>query len=445
MRIKLAHPITENELILATRAQAINRLGITFTHICTDTKELMAGDLYIGLPGEHYSDSDFIIPARNFGAITISSSEYSDYRVNEPRRVPLMLAEYYKTKLTKLIKTIAITGSFGKTTTKAFLSAIIKNKYKIHSSPKNNNNDIGLPLTILSATEDCEVLILECGTSKKGEIKALAKCARPDISIITSIGTSHIASFGTRENIAKEKLDILSFASPVLIRPDNEPLLTEGGGISVGEAWYHAHSIRPVPRQDGLWLETPSGCTKIPFNNKALLCPLMLSIATAVSLGLNEAEIFDGVTRISDKDLRYRIVHLPGYSLIDDAYNASPETILSAIDNLLSLPAEHHSALVGDILELGEHTEEIHRALGHELGKRKLSRLFLYGSYMSYTLSGLLEYVGNIGEIILLSGTVDDLAKQLDSILLSGELLLIKGSHSTGLHKLSEKLKSLNE
>ncbi len=445
MRIKLAYPITESELLFATGAQAKKLLGITYTHISTDTRELKEGDLYIGLPGEHYSDTDFIGEAKGVGAITISSSNLGDYTTKEPRKVPLRLAEYYKTKLTKLIKTVAITGSYGKTTTKSFLCAILQNKFKIHSTPKNYNNDIGLPMTILSAPAECEVLILECGTSERGEIKALAKCARPDIAIITSIGTSHIASFGTRENIAREKLDILSFASPLLIRPDNEPLLAEADGISVGEKWYHANSISPVLKNSELWLEMPSTCIKVPFTNNALLTPLMLSIAAAVSLGLGEKEISNGVSRISSEDLRYKIIHFPRYSIIDDAYNASPETILGAVDNLLTLSAKYHSALIGDVYELGEHTEYIHRSLGRELGKRKISRLFLYGNYIAYTLSGLLEHRGNIGEIVLLSGTVGDLAKHLDSILLAGELLLIKGSHSTGLHKLSNKLKELNE
>ncbi len=304
MRIKLAYPITEWELLCATGAHARKLLGITFTHISTDTRELREGDLYIGLPGEHYSDTDFIEEAKGVGAITISSSDQSDYTTNKPRLVPLRLAEYYKTKLPKLIKTIAITGSFGKTTTKSFLSAILKEKFKIHTSPMNNNNDIGLPLTILSAPEDCQVLILECGTSEVGEIKALSECARPDISIITGIGTSHIGSFGTRENIAKEKLDILSFGTPLLIRPDNEPLLAKSGGIFVGEEWYNANSITPVIKNNELWLEMPSTCIKAPITNKALVTPLMLSIAAAVSLGLDEAEISDGVNSISKEDLR---------------------------------------------------------------------------------------------------------------------------------------------
>ena len=445
MRVELAYPITESELLFATGAEAKSRLDRSFKYLSTDTRELEAGDLYIGLPGENYSDRDFIADAKRLGAVTISSSDDSEYFTTTPRSIPLLLAEYYKSKLERLITTIAITGSFGKTTTKSFLSAILKQKFKVHTSSGNNNNDIGLPLAILSANKDTEVLILECGTSGVGEIKALSKCARPNIAIITSIGTSHIASFGTREGIAKEKLDILSYGLPLLIRPDGEPLLWRGGGVFVGEEWYYKNSICPFIDQNELYLKLPSQIIKLPFNNKSLLSPLMLSVAAASSLGLSELEISRGVLQISPEDLRYRIIHLRRYSLIDDAYNASPETIIGAIDNLLSQSAVSYSAILGDIYELGDQAYDIHRALGREIAKRKLNRLYLYGSYAQATLSGIFEYESQINEIILLSGTVENIAEHLNNNLDKGELLLIKGSHGTGLHSLSAILKTLNQ
>lgn len=444
MRIELAIPISEDELILSTSAICKKRQGRLFKYLSTDTRELKPGDLFIGLPGERFSDTDFITEAKNIGALTVSSSEDSDYTVKKPRAVLLDLAEYYRKKLTKLYKTIAITGSYGKTTTKSFLSTILGVKYKVFSTRGNNNNDIGLPLTILSAPYDCEVLVLECGTNAMGEISALAKCARPDIAIITSIGTSHIQNFGTRENIAKEKLDILSFGSPRLICPDDEPLLSNCTGIKVGDRWAIEHSFTPRERDNMLLLDTSCGTAPLPFKNKALTTPLMLSLAAAKDMGMSDNEITSGVSNLGPRDLRYHFIKLPRYSLIDDAYNASIETIIGAVDNLLTESAKYHSALIGDILELGEHTELIHRELGRELAKKRLSRLFLYGNCKSYILGGIKDYGHYIGEIILLSGTVDDIAKRLDNILFTGELLLIKGSHKTGLYLLPEKLKALN-
>lgn len=445
MRIKLAIPITQKELISATGARPKSNTERIITHISPDTRELSANDLFVGIPGKNYSDTDFIGEAKSIGALTISSSDLSDYTVKNPRNVLLQLAEYYKTKLPKLTKTIAISGSFGKTTTKSFLSAVLSKKYKVHSSESNNNNDIGLPLTILSAPLDCEILILECGTSGFGEIKALAKCARPDIAIITAIGTSHIAAFGSREVIAREKLDILAFGAPLLIHPENEPLLNVPYQLTVGEGWCRRRSIRFIENSSRLWLEVPSACIPLPFTNKALISPLMLALATAEVLGLNSDEMINGTKEIGESDLRYKIIPLSRYTIIDDAYNASPETILAAVDNLLSLPFLYRSALIGDVLELGIHTEAILNRLGGELAKRCLNRLLLYGSYKTFVLDGIKEAKGNIKDVILLSGTVDDIAPKLNELLLDGEILLIKGSHGTELYKLADKLVALNK
>lgn len=445
MRIKLAIPITERELISATGARSKSATDRIITHISTDTRKLFANDLFVGIPGERYSDTDFINEAKKIGAITISSSDYSDYTIKAPREVLLQLAEYYKTKLPKLIKTIAITGSFGKTTTKSFLSSILSQKYKVHSSEGNNNNDIGLPLTILSAPLDCEILILECGTSGFGEIKALAKCAKPDIAIITAIGSSHIAAFGSREAIAQEKLDLLAFGTPLLIHPLSEPLLNIPCQLAVGEEWLECHSMRIIENNSSLWLEAPSACIPLPFTNKALTSSLVLALRAAEVLGLNSDEMINGIKEIREKDLRYKIIPLSRYTVIDDAYNASPETILAAVDNLLSIPFAYHSALIGDVLELGNHTERILNKLGAELAVRQLDRLFLYGSFKGYILDGINKVNSNIKDIIFLSGTVDEVALELNKLLQDGEIILIKGSHGTELYKLADKLVALNK
>ena len=209
MRIKLGIPLELSEVVEATRGrlnEKCHKSKIKF--LSTDTRELEPGDLFVALRGERYDGNDFIKYAKERGAITLGDDISADILTKFGNASLLFLASYFKNKLKRLKYTIAITGSVGKTTTKEFTKILLSTQYSVHSTPQNYNNLIGMPLTLLSAPADTEILILEMGMNRLGEISQMSKCAKPDIALITNIGTAHIGNLGSKENISKAKKEI---------------------------------------------------------------------------------------------------------------------------------------------------------------------------------------------------------------------------------------------
>lgn len=449
VRINLHTPISLGHLRDISGIPTYDKPSAIISCICTDSRECRTGDLFISLAASQERSIEHICEARARGAITVGRS--GDIKAEDATEVLLSIAAYEKSAMPSLKSTVAITGSIGKTTTKEFLKRIVSTTRKVYATRGNRNNNIGVPLTIIEAPSDTEVLILECGMNHKGEIKRLSKCASPDIAIITNIGSAHIGNLGSREAIAEAKLEVLEGMNydDILIIDINEPLLQ----VPHRHLTFSSHNrnadctlYRYSDSAKLLKLCLPSGETS-EINTYAIPEHLMPNLAAAICgayvIGLSLSQISKGVANIGADSLRYTIVECDGFSIIDDAYNSSYESATAALEHLVLLNATVHSALLGDILELGVHARDIHYRLGKRAGELKVDKLYLVGEYTTDIRDGAISAGMREDKIYILKDKrdSDSIAKALKGKLESNELLLIKASHACGLWRIANLMK----
>lgn len=389
MRIKLDIPMSVGEI--ATAVGGICELKLRnkiINYITTDTGELSYGDLFVALKGKKYDANDFTDKAEKIGAISLTQRRGKGYvTVTKSDEALMLLASYYKGFFTNLKHTVAVTGSVGKSTTKEFLSVIASTHLCVHKSEGNHNNNIGLPLSILSAKRDCEIMVLEMGMNAEGEIKRLSECAMADIGIITNIGTSHIGNLGSRENIARAKLELKSAQSiSAIIVPKDEKLLYNAPKK-------HTFSTTDITANTAV-IGKENGSVEIYFDGKHAFSShlepkgehfikcLAPAVAAARLINMDFGDIKTGISQISDINIRQKLISAKNFYILDDSYNASYESIsadLSLLESLNTYAAR--SALLGTVFELGEHAAEMHYRIGRRAAEAHLDRLYLFGDY----------------------------------------------------------------
>ena len=392
MRIKLGMPLMLSEIadMVGEEKPALDR---EITHVSTDTRELFSGDLFIVQSGgEIYLDD-----AIKMGAVVLSE-----------RNFLLEFAGEYIKKLPYILYRIGITGSVGKTTTKEMLKSILKERFKVHANEGNLNNHIGMPMSILSAPPDTEILIMEMGMNHMGEIKVLSECLRPNIAVITNIGTSHIGNLGSRENISRAKLEILSgMDSGVLFVPYDEPLLSsQPGAINV-----YSESRKAMERN------------------------ISMAISVAEFIGLRRPELLS----ISTDNIRQKMVFRKNHCFLTDYYNSSYESVLALIESAKEdKQYPKHALVIGDILELGEYCRDIHYRVGKLARPCDFEHLFLFGEYAEFIYRGALENGFNKDKIFINSNLdrPDITAEQIKANCDENELILMKASRGVRLERI---------
>ena len=451
MRIILDIPLTIKEVSWATGGAVSGYLGSeSISAISTDTRELIPGDLFIALCGERYDGNDFCDAAAGMGAFVLCERDFSPaITVKSTADALLRLAKYYKTLLPHLFCTLGITGSCGKTTTKEFLRKMCERKYTVHATEGNHNNTVGLPITILSAKRQTEILICELGTNNKGEIKKLSECLMPDVGIITNIGSAHIGRFGSREAIAKEKSEIASSGCSYVICKGDEPLLFNiknrvpafvdtDGDFSLTTKQIEINSSVIDLNIMGKTIED----VKTPINAKHLLEALIYSVAFCSLIGFSDEEIVNAISDIKPEDMRHKLIKVSNFYILDDSYNASYESILAAFEQL-KLYNNAKSALIGDVLELGDKSETIHENIGKAAARTGLKNLYLYGENALTVKRGATKAGMPENKIFVNSG-VGNTALTTAQILENkedDEIILFKASHRLNLKKIINELK----
>ena len=427
-----------------------NLLGATATanpvidHLVTDNKEVKPGDLYLALKGKRYDGNCFSKDAEKRGAFVLGKECSKGIKTEDTASSLLTLAEYYKSKLRDLKKTVAITGSVGKTTTKEFLKVLLSTQYKTEGTPGNLNNLIGLPLTVLSTQADCEALILEMGMNAPGEIEKLSLCARPDLAVITKIGTSHIGNLGSREAIAKAKLEVKRGLNGQLIVPLGENLLE--GDITFSNSSPDADVFLTQSNSEVTVHERSGNTYNCIFSIKGrhVLECLAAAVCAARACGITEENIKAGVSYISPEILRQKVTKLGNIVFIEDYYNSSPESVEAGLDYLCGLAGYSvKSVLLGDILELGTMSKEIHRRLGALLASSGLTHLYLFGEQMLHAKDGAIE-AGFPEERIFYNSDLsrpDITAKAVLESTKKGEIIFCKGSRGVRLERIMEYIK----
>ena len=455
MRVKLDIPLSLGEIAAYLKSPCSSPKK-KIKHICTDTRELCRNDLFIPLSGTNYSGECFVSQATRMGAYTLSSSyPTADISVSNTRQALLKIAECYKERLTSLKATFLITGSVGKSTTKEMLFRLLCKKYTAHKTQGNFNNDIGLPLSILSSPKNCEALVLEVGMNHPGEISPLSLCAKPNIAIITNIGTAHIGNLGSREAIATEKSAVTHGMSEndILICEYEEPLLESiRNRKTVSSQNFNADFYFSNIRHsyDGTRFDfTTDRLTArnlfIPLYDTHMSKNAFMAISAAAAFCPSEAFVREGCLRLLCDCERSKTVRVGGLMILDDSYNSSPESAEASLSKLQGLGELKYSALLGDMLELGDNAAALHRRIGASAAKRGLSSLFLIGEHCNSYKDGAISEGFSENNIFVNFDTADvkKTALQIVNNTEDGELILFKASNAVRLSRVIDAIREL--
>ena len=465
MRIPLSLPLTVEEIASAVGCACEDKDKDTvITHVTSDSRLVEQGDLFLALRGER-SDGNAYLPhafASGAGA-AICERPCEDGRcLTVPDAVLALgaLAEYYATKIPH--RTVAVTGSIGKTTTKEFLRSVLSEKFRVHATSGNHNHEIGLPYTVLSMEKDTEILILEMGMTGLGEIEYLSKIAKPDVGIVTTIGTSHLERLGTRENICRAKMEItagmkkgslllLQGDEPLLKAQMNHPLAPKSCSYTEGDyALSNLTTDESETRFSAHLLHKVLTDCSIPMAGKHAAMAALFALATGEHFGLTEDEMKRGLLAYRTDALRQsksaHTVKRDGEELhltvIRDCYNAAPESMRAALD-VLKMTAQKQGgravAFLGDMKELGDNTEKLHFAVGEYAAKNDVSLLLTYGSIADNIAKGALA-CGMKRESVISIGDSETAAQALLAAVKENDTVLFKASRAMQAECVADRL-----
>ncbi len=434
--------------------------------VVTDSREVGENSLFAAIPGERVDGHDFIAAAAAAGAVCVLASRMPE-EVPESCAVVLVsdavaalgaLAHDYAAKTAG--RTVAVTGSVGKTTTKEFLSAVLGQRFRLHKTSGNHNNEIGLPMTVLDAPEGVEAKVYEMGMCDFGEIDYLSRIAEPDIAIVTTIGSSHLETLGTRENICRAKLEITHGLKPdgILLCNGDEPLLyheTLEGRTPVFVAIRNRHAdFRAVNIRAGIGKTTFDLLCRdravtnieIPVPGTHHVYAALFAYAVGVLFGMEEQEIRRGLLSFKNTGMRQHIYDLHGVTIIEDCYNASPESMRAAIDVLFALAEQRGAralALLGDMRELGRDSALMHNQLGIGVAQRGLDYLFTLGGIAEEIALGAIRGGMRADRVYANPDCArpDHSGEMLLQILRPGDVLLVKASRAVAAERVIAYLK----
>lgn len=379
-------------------------------NISIDSRKIEPNSLFIPIKGDNFDGHSYISKVFEKGAI-VTLSEYKEIVddrlttifVEDTKQALLQLSSYYRSLFNLPI--IAVTGSVGKTTTKDMIAAVLSGKYNVHKTQGNYNNEIGLPLTLFELKKEHEIAVLEMGMNHFGEIHNLSMTAKPHIGVITNIGTSHIENLGSREGILQAKLEILDGLDNkglIIVNGDDELLQTVKETkfpiVRCGKDDrnpYYAKEITCESMKVSATLITPRAEYQVQVNapGEHMIYNTLVAIAVAEKLGLTKAEILNGINTYTPGKMRMNIIHEPsGVTIIDDTYNASPDSMKAAINVLAGYKTSgRRIAVLGDMLEMGEFAPELHQEVGRYVAQSNIDIICTIGKAAEYIYQGALQ------------------------------------------------------
>lgn len=383
-----------SEVAVALNLPAPAGEEVVFPRVSTDTRTLQAGDLFVALKGARFDAHTMLSEAASAGA---AGAVVSHIPADAPRSLHYFvvadtlhalgaLARHRRDRTAARV--VGVVGSNGKTTTKDLLRAALSGTYEVHATQGNLNNQIGVPLTLLAAPEEAEVLVVEMGTNEPGEIAILSSIVRPDYVVVTSIGEEHLEKLGSLEGVLEEELSALRGLGPegmAFVAEEPEALPRRAREILSPDRVRVAGvgptaQLRPDGGADGIEV-LPDGTTRWSWRGHAVHLPIpgrfnvrnaLLALGVAVELKVSEAEAVRGIGEVTSARLRGEWQRIGSLRVLADCYNSNPPSVREAIELLASLPAEGPKvAVLGTMREMGVHTEALHR----QVAERVLDRL----------------------------------------------------------------------
>ena len=428
-------------------------LAWTFEHISTDSRALQPGDLFIPLRGERFDGHDFLDAAVSVGvAGALIARDWAGYVPEQLATVVVddTLSAYQQIALAWRRQlhcpVVAVTGSAGKTTTRELIKACLSPLGAIESSVGNENNDIGVPRTMLRSNSSHAGLVLEMGMRGLGEIHRLSVCAEPDVAVITNIGTAHIGRLGSRAAIAQAKCEITDRLKPsgLLVIPAGDPLLeAEVSRVWNGRVQRVALSDDPlepgtpapdwVAQLQGQSIELASQGLKLtnPLEGRHNARNFLLALAAAQELGVTAEQLRD--LSVSLPGGRSRRLSINGINILDETYNASPEAMLASLELLKQQPGGHRYAVVGTMLELGEQSLSLHRQVGEKAAALELDGLVVVAEEPEA--SAVIQGAAGLSKLVCVASP-EAAAEPLKQWLRPGDHVLLKASRGIALERL---------
>ncbi len=360
------------DLITATNAEVLKNIDENLdVRISTDTRTISRGDFYLPLKGASFDGEKFIPQALEKGAVgAFSTTDEGTLKVNNTLEAYLKLANYRRNQLN--FKVVAITGSSGKTTTKELVASVLSERFKTFKTPLNHNNEIGFCQTIFEAPDNTEVLVLEMGMRGLGEIELLSKYSEPDITIISNVGTAHIGRLGSRENIAKAKCEIVKYQRGNIFIAHNDELIKETVHFDGKKIFYSINDVKIVEKSANYSkFEYKNNIYELNVGGDYNIENALSAINTGLELGMNIVEIQKGLKKYKPIEKRWETVNAGGFEIVNDSYNANPESMRAFVDTIF----EHYkdyTLVLGDMGELGNEEVTYHKELGKYINFHKL-------------------------------------------------------------------------
>ncbi|MDO5017957.1 MAG: UDP-N-acetylmuramoyl-tripeptide--D-alanyl-D-alanine ligase [Lagierella massiliensis] len=434
----------------------ISHGDIVIKGVSTDSRTVEKGNLFIPIVGENFDGHEFAFDALEKGASAIL---WEKKRFLPRNDIPVIIVENSFDAMIKLArsyrlslncKVIALTGSNGKTTTKDIISGLLKQKYKVQRTQQNFNNEYGLPKTIFSLDEDCEVAVIEMGTEKFGDISLLTDIARPDYAIITNIGDSHLLKLKTKENIARAKLEILegldedgiflyNYDDPVLRKVVKEFKLPNSTFT------YGMHEDCDFVIEPGI---ADASGTTITIDNHIYTIPLLgqhqmynggISIIIAEFFKLDYPTIAKGLTDIDLTGMRNELIHLKTFDILNDSYKSNPQSLEACLKTVYSLKGyDKKIAVIGDMLELGVDEIRIHEDIADELNPSILDYVLTIGNLAKHIHNAALP---NLPEDRCFHfDSKEEIIEKLKELITPNTLVMVKASRAMKLEEVVEAL-----
>ncbi len=428
----------------------INRVSI-------DSRDVDENTLFFAIKGERFDGHDFIndVAEKGVGAIVSHKSiECSApvILVEDTKQAFLDFASYYRMSMPDLL-VVGLTGSVGKTTTKEMTACVLSQKNKTLKTEGNLNNEIGMPRTLFRLDETYGSAVIEMGMDNAGQISALSKSCKPDYAIITNVGVSHIENLGSRDGILKAKLEILDGlpkGAPLFLNGDNDKLSTVKNddykiiffGIENKNCDVLAEDIKEIG------LSTEFTAVKGDIRQKITIPTVgihnvydaLSAFAVGLEYDISPEDIANGLRNYEPSGMRQRIKDANGITVIEDCYNASPDSQKAGLNSLLKIAKGRKIAVLGDMLELGSYSETAHRNVGEYAAECEIDILFTYGKESEF----MADSAKKVGLKAVFSFTdKSELTKALANELKIGDTVLFKASRGMKLEEIFQELYKL--
>ena len=458
MKVKDIIRVTNGKLIKGNEEAKIREF-------CKDTRIIKEGDTYIGIKGENFDGNTLWKKAFEAGANTAivqgidfsleNLKQYENKNIIEVEDTIQALADiatYKRISMGKNFKIVGVTGSVGKTSTKDIVANVISQKYKTLKTQGNNNNNIGLPFTMFNL-RDQEAAVIEMGMNHFGEISKLTKIAKPTISVITNIGTSHIGNLGSRENILKAKLEILEGMDKKILVVNNDNDLLHKYYLESTDVEIHTYGIEndsEVKAENIVLNENDSEfvCNlkgdkfrvKVPVGGIHFVYNAICAATVGMLMGLSQEQIKNGIETFELTKKRMDITELKnGVTIINDSYNASFESMQASLKYLQGLNSKRKIAVLGDMFELGEFSKKLHEKVGVEVVKNKIDMLVCCGKNAKYIVDSA-KNEGMSKDSVYYFENKDEIEDFVRNNWKSGDAILFKASNGMKFFNIVENL-----